>query len=129
MPYDYDPRRSTVYSDLVLTEMPGNYSREVVTIVASAGTLPAGRLLGKITASSKFKNYDDAAVDGSQTAVAIALNEIANNASDQTATVLVRCAEVVSGRVTANNPAHLAAGKADLEAIVTATNVGGIRFR
>lgn len=43
-----------------------------VTLVSGAGTVVRGQVLGRITASGKFTKHAPAAVDGSQTAVAIA---------------------------------------------------------
>lgn len=116
--------------EFIFSEAPGSYSRENVIVVAAAGVIPAGRLVGKITASGKYKNYDDVAADGTQTAAGILYAEVdASGASDVAGVIIVRDAEVALARVTAANPAHKAAGVTDLETIVTATNVGGIRFR
>src|SRR3546814_14027190 len=45
-----------------------NISSEEAIIVASAGAMVAGTVLGKITASGKYKKYDPVAVDGSEVA-------------------------------------------------------------
>ena len=42
----------------------------------STSILRAGLVLGKITASGKYKQYDDAASDGSQTAVGILARDV-----------------------------------------------------
>ena len=46
-----------------------DYCREVVTI--ATGTLEPGTVLGKITADGKYAAHDPAAVDGTETAVAV----------------------------------------------------------
>lgn len=104
-------------------EMPGTRSRENITIVASAGVIPAGRMLGKITASGKYTNYDDSLADGTQVAAGILYAEVdASAAIDRPAVMLCRDCEVVSSRVTAATGGHKAAGIVDLTAL-------GIIFR
>ena len=46
-----------------------DYTRETVTV--AAGTLEPGTVLGRITASGKYAAHDPAAVDGTETAVAV----------------------------------------------------------
>jgi len=46
-----------------------DYTRETITV--AAGTLEPGTVLGKITASGKYAAHDPAAVDGTETAVAV----------------------------------------------------------
>ena len=47
----------------------GSFSIENITVLAGAGNLPTGRMLGKITASGKYGIYvDDTATDGTQVA-------------------------------------------------------------
>jgi hypothetical protein len=59
----------------------------VVTILANAGALTSGTVLGRITASGKYINSLSAASDGSQTPDVILAEDIANSGSDQTASV------------------------------------------
>lgn len=65
--------------------------------------LRAGLVLGKITASGKYKEYDNAASDGSQTAVGILANDVllidaAGTAQDVPGTMAMIC-EVDSGNL------------------------------
>ena len=50
-------------------EASRDYTREVVTI--AAGDLYPGTVLGKVTASGNYAAHDPAAVDGTETAVAV----------------------------------------------------------
>lgn len=50
-----------------------SYCRAVVTYNGTAATLEVGRVLGKVTATGKYKIALQAAADGSQTADAIVL--------------------------------------------------------
>jgi len=57
-------------------------------------TLRKGLVLGKVTASGKYKEYDDAAIDGTETAVCILDDEVKvvdedGNAADAAATGLI----------------------------------------
>lgn len=65
-------------STVVKYELEPNLAvcREVVTVNDAAQTYKVGAVLGKITASGKFKLQDAAAVDGSQTAAAIYIGDI-----------------------------------------------------
>ena len=76
-----------------------DYTREVITI-ATGGTYPVlepGTVLGKITASGKFAAHDPAAVDGTETAVAVLWGAADATAADATAVALVRGPAVVNG--------------------------------
>ncbi len=108
--------------EFIFSESAGTYSRENVVVVLGAGVLPAGRMLGKITASGKFTNYDDGLVNGTEVAFGILYAPVDATLADTPAVIIRRDAEVVSARVTAANPAHKAAGIVDL-------NVQGIIFR
>ena len=80
--------------DLVMFEEDKDYSREAVTIAAGAD-LKIGAVLGKITASGKYIHSDPAALDGSQTPVAVLLQDADAASADVTnAVVLVRHARV-----------------------------------
>lgn len=69
-----------------------NISSEEAIIVASAGAMVAGTVLGKITASGKYKKYDPAAADGSELAAnaVILYQDVPLLAADQKATIDVR---------------------------------------
>jgi len=77
-----------------------DYTREVVTI-ATGGTYPVlepGTVLGKITATGKYAAHDPAAVDGTETAVAVLWGPADATLADATVVALVRGPAVVNGK-------------------------------
>lgn len=85
---------TTHAGEFLVSEANGTLSREVVTIVSGSGVIPAGMVLGKITASGKYKPYDDDNGDGSETAVAIAYAGVDATSADKEVAVIFRDAEV-----------------------------------
>lgn len=80
-----------------------------VTIASGQGNIIKGRVLGKITASGKYGPYDNAAVDGRETAVCIAAEGVDATSGDQL------CQVVFSGAVYENKLTGIdAPGKTDL---------------
>lgn len=104
--------------EFIVSEANGTRSREEVTIAAAAAALPAGQVLGKITASGLYTVYNNAAVDGTEVAAAILYAPVADSAANQKAAVIVRHAEVDESLLTGLD----ATGKTDLQAL-------GIIFR
>ena len=80
--------------EFIVSEANGTRSREEITVAAAAAALPAGQVLGKITASGLYVAYSNVAVDGSEVAAAILYAPLADSAADQKAAVIVRDAEV-----------------------------------
>ena len=84
--------------DLLKYELNANYNREVVTL--KAGTNYAlGSVLGKVTASSKYRLSPAAAVagdEGAEAAVAVLTEPVDASAADKTAVVLSRGPAIVS---------------------------------
>lgn len=78
----------------ILSEGQGRISRDA-EVLLSGQNLTDGAVLGKITASAKFKEMDPAAVDGSQTAAAILLGDANAASADKEITVVSRLAEVL----------------------------------
>ena len=75
-----------------------DYTREVVTI-ATGGTYPVlepGTMLCKITATGKYAAHDPAAVDGTETAVAVLWGRADATAADVDAVVLLRGPAIVN---------------------------------
>lgn len=106
-------------AEIIQSEANGTLSREQVTIVSGAGVLVAGTVLGKITASGKYKAYDDDNVDGSETAAAVLLYPVDATSADVIVTVLFRLAEIKAAAVTwagTNDAGDKTAGIADLAA-------------
>lgn len=83
----------------IKSEANGDLSRETVTIASGNGKLFAGTVLGKITASGKYKPYDNDATDGTQTAAAILVYDVDATSADVAAVVIVRLAEVWTNRL------------------------------
>lgn len=80
-------------SEVILSEAPGTLSRETVTIVSGEGVVPVGMVLGVVTASGKYAQYDDGNGDGSETAVAIALESVDATSADAECAVMIRLGE------------------------------------
>ncbi len=67
------PRFTNVVKAETLPEIA--YCREVVTINDAAATLKVGTVLGKVTATGKYKVAVETATDGSEDAAAIVIQE------------------------------------------------------
>ena len=72
------------------------YSREEIILISGAGKVDSGTVLGKITASGKYKPVTVAAVDGSQNAAAILLDPLDATSADAQGVAIVREAIVVA---------------------------------
>lgn len=83
----------------IKSEAPGDLSRETVTIASGSGKLLAGTVLGKVTATGKYKPYDNDNTDGTQTAAAILVYDVDATSADVAAVVIVRLAEVWTSRL------------------------------
>lgn len=93
----------------------------VVANEAAATTYKSGTVLGKVTATDKYVQYDNAAADGSETAAAVVIEEAELEAgTDKTVLVLVKGPAIVAdgGLVFADGTiqADKDAAYADLEA-------------
>lgn len=82
-------------SDWLKREADSYFSREEVILVSGAGIVQTGTVLGKITASGKYKPVTVAAVDGSQTAAGILLDTVDATSADAPAVIIARDAIVV----------------------------------
>jgi hypothetical protein len=84
--------------DLLKYELNGNYSRETVTL--KAGTNYAlGSVLGKITATAKYRLSPAAQVvgdEGAESAVAVLIEAVDATAADKTGLVIARGPAIVS---------------------------------
>lgn len=80
--------------EFVLSEGNGTISRDKVTIAAGEDVLPAGRVLGKITADDKWVSWSPDASDGSQNAKGILYDRVDATDDDVEATIIARFAEV-----------------------------------
>lgn len=77
--------------DVLKFEAEKAYSREQVTFGTDAGapTLAVGTVVGKVTASGKYKILAPAANDGTESAAGVVVQEIALSASADTTGVIV----------------------------------------
>jgi hypothetical protein len=79
--------------EFIVSEGNGRISRETITVL-SGQTLKAAAVLGKVTASGKYKVLDPAAVDGSEVAAGILYDAVDASAADAEGVAVVRLAEV-----------------------------------
>lgn len=99
--------------EILLSEANGTRSREEITLAATASVLPAGQLLGKVTASGLYAPYAPAAADGTEVVAAVLYAPVGISASQQRSVGIVRDAEVKRALLTGLD----AAGEADMLAI------------
>ena len=81
--------------DVLKYELNPNYTRETVTLLAGT-SYPVGAVLGRITASGKYKLATSGGTDGVQTAAAVLLYATDASAADAEAVVVVRGPAIVS---------------------------------
>jgi len=98
--------------EFIVSEGNGNISREGITVV-SGQVLVVGEVVGKITASGKYKDYDNGAADGSEVAAGILYNAVDATGADADGVIVARLAEVESAGLTGSD----ANGVADLLAL------------
>ena len=82
-------------ADWLKREADSHFSREEVVIASGAGIVPSGTVLGKVTASGKYKPMTIAASDGSQNVAAILMWGVDATSVDATGVAIVRDAIVV----------------------------------
>ena len=81
--------------DVLKYEVNPNYTREVVTLLAGL-SYPVGAVLGRITASGKYKLATSGGTDGAQTASAVLLYAVDATLADATGIVVARGPAIVS---------------------------------
>lgn len=109
----------------LVSEANGHRSRETATVTVAAADvtafpngIPAGLVLGQVTASGKYARVDSGAADGTETAAAVLYEPIANPAAgDYTRVAIVRDAEVAASKCTFSAPANETAETADLATV------------
>jgi hypothetical protein len=90
--------KSPTLGDLLKYELNGNYNRETVTL-KSGTNYALGSVLGKITASGKYRLSPAAEVagdEGAEVAVAVLIEAIDATAADKTGLVAARGPAVLS---------------------------------
>ena len=87
--------QSPTMGDVLKYEVNPNYTRETVTLLAGTA-YPVGAVLGRITASGKYKLATSGGSDGAQTAAAVLLYDVDATLTDAVGIVLVRGPAIVS---------------------------------
>lgn len=89
---------SPTLGDLLKYELNGNYSRETVTLKSGANYV-LGAVLGKITASGKYRLSPNAEVvgdEGAETAIAVLVEAVDATGADKTGLVAARGPVILS---------------------------------
>ena len=81
--------------DVLKYEVNPNYNRETVTLLEGTN-YPVGAVLGRITASGKYKLATSGGSDGAQTASAVLLYAVNASATDAIGVVIARGPAIVS---------------------------------
>ncbi|KGJ13882.1 head decoration protein [Paracoccus sanguinis] len=81
--------------DVLKYEVNPNYTREVVTLLVGM-PYPTGAVLGRITASGKYKLATSGGTDGAQTASAVLLYAVDATLADAVGIVVARGPAIVS---------------------------------
>ena len=81
--------------DVLKYELNPNFTRESVTLLAGVA-YPVGAVLGRITASGKYKLATSGGTDGAQNAAAVLLYATDATEADQNAVVILRGPAIVS---------------------------------
>jgi Bacteriophage lambda head decoration protein D len=99
----------------LLSEANGTLSRDAVVVVSGA-VLKDNQVVGKITASSKYKAYDNAAADGSEVAAGVLLRAVDATGADKPGVIIERFAEFKADALDwgTNDGTGKTAGTADL---------------
>jgi hypothetical protein len=81
--------------DVLKYEVNPNYTRDTITLLAGM-PYPVGSVLGRITASGKYKLATSGGSDGAQTASAVLLYAVDATLADATGIVVARGPAIVS---------------------------------
>jgi hypothetical protein len=109
--------------DWLKREADSLYSREQVLVVSGAGIVKSGTVLGKITASGKYKVNTIAASDGSQTASAILLHDVDATSADAQAVIIARDAIVAHQALIHGSDVDTANERAAVNAALAAVGI------
>ena len=107
--------------DVLKYEVNPNYTRETITLLAGT-PYPVGAVLGRITASGKYKLATSGGSDGAQTASAVLLYAVDATLADAVGIVVARGPSIVSRaglayEGTVNDAAKITAKIAQLAAV------------
>jgi len=84
--------------EYIISEPNGDRGRDAVTI-ENGQTLKPGHVLGKVTSSGEFKEYDPGNGDGSETAVAVCYDHVDASGGAKTGVITARDTEVNAGEL------------------------------
>lgn len=90
--------------EFLLSEGPGNISREAINVAAGPALEP-GQILGLVAGSGEFAPYDPIAEDGTENAVAILYGPLGESDVVRRGRAVVRMAEVSEAHLTGLDPA------------------------
>jgi hypothetical protein len=88
-------RQPATMGDVLNYEVNPNFTRETVTLLAGTN-YPVGAVLGRITASGKYKLATSGGSDGAQTASAVLLYAVDATGADAIGVVVARGPAIVS---------------------------------
>ena len=88
-------RQPPSMGDVLKYELNPNFTRESVTLLAGTA-YPVGAVLGRITASGKYKLATSGGTDGAQTAAAVLLYAADATSADAAGLVIMRGPSIVS---------------------------------
>jgi len=88
-------RQPAIMGDVLKYEVNPNFTRETVTLLAGTN-YPVGAVLGRITASGKYKLSTSGGSDGAQTAAAVLLYAVDATGADAIGVVVARGPAIVS---------------------------------
>lgn len=97
----------------LVSEANGTRSREEVVVVQTGTAIVSGTVMGKVTASGKYKPYSNGASDGTEAAAGVLYTALPAFTGDVRAVLHVRDCEVGSASLTGSD----APGVADLKAL------------
>ena len=105
----------------LLWEPNRDYCREVITVLSGSGVIEPGTVLGKITASGKYKPATATGTDGAQVASVVSVYGCDATSADATVLASVRLTAVNGKQIvygaTINDDAKKAAANAQLAAV------------
>jgi len=87
--------QSPTLGDILKYELNPNFTRETITLLAGTA-YPVGAVLGRITASSKYKLATSGGTDGAQTAAAVLLYPVDASGADGPGIIIARGPAIVS---------------------------------
>ena len=100
--------------EAIVSEANGSRSREQIVVLSGEGKVSACAILGRVTATGKYRIYDETNSDGSEVAAAMLLDAVDATSADADGAAIVRDAELKDAEVVWKTGVDEAGGKADL---------------